>query len=44
MQEKEMLEKLVSESSSLSEVLKKQGKSISGSSFKILKNNLDKKY
>ena len=41
MQEKEMLEKLVSESSSLSEVLKKQGKSISGSSFKILKNNLD---
>lgn len=41
MQEKEMLEKLVSESSSLSEVLKKQGKSISGSSLKILKNNLD---
>lgn len=41
MTEKEELEKLVIESSSLSEILRKQGKSISGSATKILKNKLD---
>ena len=41
MQEKNELIKLVSESNSLSEVLRKQGKSISGSSINILKNDLN---
>ena len=41
MQEKNELIKLVSESNSLSEILRKQGKSISGSSMSILKNNLN---
>lgn len=41
MTEKEELEKLVKESSSLSEVLRKQGKSVSGSATKILKDTLD---
>ena len=41
MQEKNELIKLVSESNSLSEVLRKQGKSISGSSMNILKNDLN---
>ena len=41
MQEKNELINLVSESQSLSEVLRKQGKSISGSSMNILKNNLN---
>lgn len=40
MQEKNELIKLVSESNSLSEILRKQGKAVSGSSLKILKNNL----
>ena len=41
MQEKNELIKLVSESNSLSEILRKQGKSISGSSMSILKSNLN---
>lgn len=41
MTEKEELEKLVKESNSLSEILRKQGKSISGSATKILKDKLD---
>lgn len=41
MTEKEELEKLVIESNSLSEILRKQGKSVSGSATKILKDKLD---
>ena len=41
MSEKEELENLVKESSSLAEVLRKQGKSGSGTSIKILKEKLD---
>lgn len=41
MTEKEELEKLVKESNSLSEILRKQGKSVSGSAVKILKDTLD---
>lgn len=41
MNEKEILENLVKESSSLSDVLRKQGKAISGTSLKILKDKLD---
>ena len=41
MSEKEELENLVKTSSSLSEILRKQGKAISGSSIKTLKNTLD---
>lgn len=40
MQEKNELKKLVLESNSLSDILRKQGKSISGSSMNILKNSL----
>lgn len=39
--EKEELEQLVKESSSFSEILRKQGKSISGAAVKILKDKLD---
>lgn len=41
MTEKEELEKLVKESDSFAEVLRKQGKSVSGSSIKTLKNKLN---
>ena len=41
MQEKNELEKLVNESNSLSDILRKQGKAVSGSSLRILKNDLD---
>lgn len=38
---KQELEKLVNESSSLAEVLRKQGKAVSGDAVKYLKNTLD---
>ena len=41
MSEKEELENLVKTSNSLSDILRKQGKAISGASMKILKNTLD---
>ena len=41
MEEKEQLEKLVKESESLAEILRKQGKATSGAALKILKNKLD---
>jgi antitoxin component HigA of HigAB toxin-antitoxin module len=40
MEEKEILEKLVQECNSFKEILRKQGKSISGASVKILKEKL----
>jgi ribosomal protein L7Ae-like RNA K-turn-binding protein len=39
--EKEELQRLVDESSSLTDILRKQGKSVSGTTVKILKNKLD---
>ena len=39
--EKEELQKLVNESNNFSEILKKQGKSVSGAALKILKSTLD---
>ena len=39
--EKEELQRLVDESSSLTDILRKQGKSVSGATVKILKNKLD---
>ena len=41
MEEKERLEKLVNESESFVEILRKQGKATSGAALKILKNKLD---
>lgn len=41
MEEKEQLEKLVKESESFAEILRKQGKAVSGAALKILKNKLD---
>ena len=41
MEEKEFLQKLVNESSSLAEILRKQNKSVSGAAYKILKRKLD---
>lgn len=41
MEEKEQLEKLVKESESFAEILRKQGKAVSGAAIKILKNKLD---
>lgn len=41
MTEKEKLEELVKTSNSFSEILRKQGKAISGDSVKVLKNKLD---
>ena len=41
MEEKEQLEQLVKESSSLAEILRKQGKNPSGAAYKILKEKLD---
>ena len=42
MSEEELLEQLVSESNSLSEILRKQGKAVSGNACKILKEKLEK--
>ena len=39
--EKEELQKLVNESNNFSEILKKQGKSVSGAALKILKSTLE---
>lgn len=41
MKEKELLQQLVNTSESLSEVLRKQGKAISGAALKVLKNTLE---
>ena len=41
MEEKELLQQLVKECSSLSAILRKQGKAVSGASMKILKEKLD---
>lgn len=41
MKEKELLQQLVNTSESLSEVLRKQGKAISGPALKVLKNTLE---
>ena len=41
MKEKEILEQLVKESNSFSEILRKQNKTISGASIKLLKQKLD---
>lgn len=41
MEEKEILENLVKECNSFKEILRKQGKAISGASVKVLKNKLD---
>lgn len=41
MKEKELLQQLVKECSSLSTILKRQGKAVSGASMKILKEKLD---
>ena len=41
MQEKELLQHLVDTSESLSEILRKQNKAVSGSSIKILKEKLE---
>ena len=41
MEEKELLQKLVEESNSFSEILRKQGKAVSGASIKLLKNKLE---
>ena len=41
MEEKELLQKLVEESNSFSEILRKQGKAVSGASVKLLKSKLE---
>lgn len=41
MNEKEILENLVKECNSFTEILKKQGKAVSGASVKVLKSKLD---
>ena len=41
MKEKEVLEKLVQECNSFNEILRKQGKAISGAAVKVLKEKLD---
>ena len=41
MNEKELLQSLVKECNSFSEILRKQGKAVSGASVKVLKQKLD---
>lgn len=41
MEEKEELQQLVNESDSFAEILRKQGKAVSGAAIKVLKNKLD---